>query len=131
MSQENVEIVRRALTALDSRDVDAYLELASPDIELINPASPLEGPTTGHEGVRRFFSDIEAYAATSSFEVEELRAVGKRVLAFFTLTALGHISGAELATRLAGVYEFEQGQIRRARIFTDRADALAAVGLSE
>jgi hypothetical protein len=48
MSQENVEVVRRALAALDRRDVEAYLEVASPQIELITPALPLQGPITGH-----------------------------------------------------------------------------------
>ena len=57
MSQENVEVVRRALAALDSRDVEAYLEVASPQIELITPALPLQGPISGHEGIRDFFRD--------------------------------------------------------------------------
>jgi ketosteroid isomerase-like protein len=131
MSQENEEIVRRALSALDRRDVEAYLELASPEIELINPASPLEGPTTGHDGVRRFFSEIEAYAETSAFQVEEIRTVNSQVLAYFTLTALGSLSGAEIGVRLAGVYEVEDGKVRRVRIFTDRTEALEAAGLSE
>ena len=36
MSEENVETVRTALRALDQRDVDGYLRVASPDIEVIN-----------------------------------------------------------------------------------------------
>jgi hypothetical protein len=44
MAEENVALVRTALTALDRRDVELYLSVASPEIELINPASPLEGP---------------------------------------------------------------------------------------
>jgi ketosteroid isomerase-like protein len=57
MSQDNVEVVRRALAALDRRDVEAYLEVASPQIELITFASPLQGqgPITGHEGIRDVF----------------------------------------------------------------------------
>ena len=131
MSQENVEIVRSALAALDRRDVEAYLELASPEIELITPASPLEGPTTGHDGIRRFFSELETYAKTSAFQVEEIRAVDNQVLAFFTLTALGRISGAETSVHVAGVYDVEDGKLRRARIYPDRVEALEAVGLSE
>ena len=77
MSQENVEIVRSALAALDRRDVEAYLELASPEIELITPASPLEGPTTGHDGIRRFFGELETYAETSAFQVEENQGCGQ------------------------------------------------------
>jgi len=38
MSEENIEIVRAALAALDQRDVEGYPSVASPEIELINPA---------------------------------------------------------------------------------------------
>ena len=82
MSQENVEIVRKALAALDDRDVEAYLSVASPRIELITPASPLDGANIGHEGIREFFRALESFAETSSFEVEEVSTVGSRVLAF-------------------------------------------------
>ena len=54
-----------------------------------------------------------------------------RVLAFFTLTALGRISGAETSVHVAGVYDVEDGKLRRAHIFPDRVEALEAVGLSE
>jgi hypothetical protein len=37
----NIEVVRTALTALDQRDVELYLSVASPEIELINPARHL------------------------------------------------------------------------------------------
>jgi hypothetical protein len=80
MSQENVEVVRRALAALDRRDVEAYLGVASPQIEL---------------------------------QVEEIRAVEGRVLAFFVITTA------------------DGRKIRRAHIFADRTEALEAVGLSE
>ena len=104
MSQENVEIVRSALAALDRRDVEAYLELASPEIELITPASPLEGPTTGHDGIRRFFSELETYAKTSAFQVEEIRAVDSQVLAFFTLTALGRLAAQGCCQRALTIF---------------------------
>jgi hypothetical protein len=52
-------------------------------------------------------------------------------LAFFVLTAVGRISEIETSVKLAGVYDLENGKIRRAEIFADRAEALEAVGLSE
>src|SRR5512133_769997 len=103
MSQENVEVVRRALAALDRRDVEAYLKVASPDIELIQPAAPLEGPITGHEGIRRFFGDLRTFSDASEFRVEEIGAVGERVLALFVLTGRGRISEVQTSVPLAGV----------------------------
>ena len=131
MSQENVEVVRRALAALGRRDVEAYLEVASPQIELIMPASPIEGPITGHEGIRDFFRGLSAFSSASECRVEEIRAVEERVRAFFVLTATGRQSEVETSVRLAGVYDLEHGRIRRAHIFEDRTDALEALGLTE
>jgi hypothetical protein len=37
MPEEDVELVRTALRALDQRDVGSYLSVAAPEIELINP----------------------------------------------------------------------------------------------
>jgi ketosteroid isomerase-like protein len=131
VSKANVEVVRQALAVLDQRDVEAYLKLASPQIELVNPATPLEGPINGHEGIRRFFSELWTFSDASEFRVEEIRAVEGRVLAFFVLTTRGRMSEAETSVDLVGVYDLEDGKIRRAQIFLDRADALEAVGLPE
>ena len=131
MSEENVEIVRTALTALDRRDVDLYLTIASPEIELISPTASLEGPAIGHAGIRRFFAEAEEYTESSQVEVEEIRAVGPRVLAHFTLTTIGRVSGAETSVSVSGVYSFEGDKLRRAEIFADREAALAAIGAPE
>ena len=48
--EQIVETVRIALSALDQRDVDGYLRVASPEIEVINPASEIEGAAIGHAG---------------------------------------------------------------------------------
>ena len=131
MSQDNVNVVRRALAALGRRDVEAYLEVASPQIELITPALPLQGPITGHEGIRDFFREAWSFAETSEVQVEEVRAVEGRVLAFFVITATGRQSEVKTSSRVAGVYDLEHGKIRRAHIFADRTEALEAVGLTE
>jgi ketosteroid isomerase-like protein len=131
MSEENVEVVRTALTALDRRDVELYLSIASPEIELITPASPLEGSSVGHEGIRRFFQEMEAFAESSSFEVEEIREVGPQVLAFFKVIGVGRLSGVETSTDVAALYSVEDGKLRRAQVYADRREALEAAGLSE
>jgi ketosteroid isomerase-like protein len=131
MAEDQVEIVRTALTALDRRDLELYLSIASPEIELFTPASPLEGPSVGHEGIRRFFEETEAHTESSSVEVEEIRDLGPQVLAFFTVTAVGRLSGAETSLDVAGLYSVQDGKLRRAQIYADRREALQAAGLSE
>src|SRR5207248_1295375 len=44
MSEENVEIVQRAIAAVNNRDLDGYLALCASDVELITPVAPIEGP---------------------------------------------------------------------------------------
>jgi ketosteroid isomerase-like protein len=131
MSRENVEVVRQGLAALEQLDVEAYLKLASPRIEIFSPMSPLEGPFVGHEGVREFFSEMESFVGDRKVQVDEVRAVEPRVLASFSATIRGRTSGAETRTQLAVVYDFEGGKILCVRAFLDRAEALEAVGLSE
>ena len=96
MSQENVEVVRRALSALDRRDVEAYLAVASPAIELINPASPLEGPY-GPRRIRQFSASSRRTPAPQ-VQIEEIEARDDGCSAFFTITASGRNSGVETSS---------------------------------
>jgi ketosteroid isomerase-like protein len=90
----------------------------------------MEGASIGHAGMRRFFAELKASVESSSFEVGEIRGVGPRVLALFTLTIVGRMSGAETSVDLAGVYSFEDNKIRRAHIYLDR-EAVLEAALSE
>ena len=112
-------MVRRALAALDRRDVEAYLEVASPQIELMTFALALQGrqgPITGHEGIRDYFGELWSFSEASGLQVEEIGAVEGRVLAFFVITATG-AQGIQTSVRAAGVWDIEDGKIRRAQIF--------------
>ena len=94
------------------------------------PPFSLQGPITGHEGIRDFFRELWSFSEASEFQVEEIRAVEGRVLAFFVIAATGP-QGIQTSARVAGVYDLEDGKIRRAHIFADRTEALEAVGLTE
>ena len=45
MSQENVEVVRRANEAFDARDMDALLAEHHPEVEIVVLRSEIEGRT--------------------------------------------------------------------------------------
>jgi ketosteroid isomerase-like protein len=64
MSRENVEIVKRSIAAINERDVRLYLTLCAPDVELISPVAPLEGASTGAEGIRQFFAGLQETTQT-------------------------------------------------------------------
>ena len=131
MSQENVEVVKRAISAINERNVGAYLALCNPNIELINPIAAIEGPNKGEEGIRRFFEGINEAATEFELEIERLQPLeGNRVLGSLILN-LETEGGFPQRQPLTNLYELEDGRLSRVRVFRDRAAALEAAGLSE
>jgi ketosteroid isomerase-like protein len=53
VATEALEVVQQALAAVNEGDVEAYLALCAPDVELFSPLAGLEGADVGEEGVRR------------------------------------------------------------------------------
>ena len=130
MSQENVEIVRRAVTAVNQRDIDGYLACCTDDVQLITPLADVTGAYDGREGIRRFFTDITDTGPDFKLTVERLETAGRdRVLAFMRVTATGRGSGIPQARSTGNVYDLVEGKIRRIQIFTDPGQALEAAGL--
>ncbi|HKP88975.1 MAG TPA: nuclear transport factor 2 family protein [Thermoleophilaceae bacterium] len=124
---EREDLVRRAIDAVNARDVDGYLACCTDDVELITPVAAVGGSYDGPEGIRRFFADIEDAGPDFRLEVERLELVGERVLAFVLIRASGRSSGISMDQETANVYEFEGDRLRRVRIYTDRPTAAAAV----
>jgi ketosteroid isomerase-like protein len=131
MSQENVEIVQRAIDALNDGDPDAYLKVCSPDVELLSPLGPLEGPSTGETGIRRYFDLIAEGASAFRLDVREIRELDRsRVLAAGDIHASSE-RGMSLTQPFATLYEIEGQKLRRVRVFARLDEALEAAGLSE
>ena len=131
MSQENIEIVKRAIGAINERDVAAYLAVCAADFELINPIAAIEGSNKGEQGVRAFFDSIREGATKFELRIERLEALDDdRVLAWLTLDmeSKGGFSQRQPVTNL---YELKGGKLSRVRVFFDREEALEAAGLSE
>jgi ketosteroid isomerase-like protein len=131
MSQESVEVVKRAIAAINERDVDAYLGLCAPDFELINPVAAMEGSYRGEQGVRSFFDGLNEATTEFELEVERLQALDDhRVLGWLTLH-LETERGFRQTQPLTNLYELDGGKLVRVRVFFDHAKALEAAGLSE
>jgi hypothetical protein len=134
MSQENVEVVERAVAAVNDRDIDGYLACCTEDIQLQNPVSPIEGIYKGSEGIKRFFVDIHDAGPDFRITIDRLESVGAdRVIGFLRLNMSGRASGITLGGDIpaTNVYDLAACKIRRVRIFLDRGEALKAAGLSE
>jgi hypothetical protein len=132
MSQENVEVVKRAIAAVNERDLDRYLTACTEDVELWTPLASIGGVYQGPDDIRRFFADIQDTSPDFRIDVEHVEAIGQdQVLAFLHITASGRGSGIPLTTASTNVYDLVSRRIRRIRIFLNRQDALEAVGLPE
>src|SRR3954469_11360348 len=131
MSQENVEVVRQLIAALNERDVDRYLSLCTREIELTTPATPLDGQTKGPEGIRKFFAAVEEGSTTFRMEVERFHPVDRdRVLVFAQLKIVSS-GGVALEHATTNVYELVAGKVCRVDVYHDREQALEAVGLGQ
>jgi ketosteroid isomerase-like protein len=121
MSQESVEIVRRFLAL----DVDQALTYADPDI-VWNPTE--ESPTRGHDAVRASLARWKAAWDDYRLMPEEFEDRGDRVVVTVRLEARGRASGVEVGARFYDVYTLRDGKIVRMDQFTERSEALEAVG---
>jgi ketosteroid isomerase-like protein len=132
MSQENVEIVKRAVAAINQRDIEGYLACCTDDVQLTTPTVEVGGTYDGPDGIRRFFTDIADASPDFKIVIESLEAVGAdRVLGFMRVTGTGRASGIPIENPTGNVYDFADTRIHRIRIFFDRNQALEAAGLSE
>jgi ketosteroid isomerase-like protein len=130
VSEENVGIVRRAVAALNERDLGDYLTCCSEDVELHLPV--VGGVYQGPEGIKRWFADIEDAGPDFHIDLGRVKAIGgNQVLAFIHTASTGRASGIPMATEATNVYDLIDGKISRIRIFLDRSEALKAVGLDE
>jgi len=131
MSQENVEIVRAAIYALNTGGIDAALEDAAPDFEF--DFSRSIGPTRGVfalEPMRELWDEFAGAWESFRQEVEEFIEVGDQVVTPTTLYVLGR-EGIEVEARAAWIWTFRDEKIARITFYQERQDALEAVGLSD
>jgi ketosteroid isomerase-like protein len=132
VSQENVDVVRRAWEAFNQGDLEAFFSDVSDDVEFEeDPAFPEAGVYRGREEIHAYIASFQEQMANHRFEIEELHDLGDRVLALLHETARGTTSGIGVNQDPAFLYDFRAERIVRVRAYLDRAEALKAVGLEE
>ena len=133
MSQENVEIVRRIVDAIEDRRWEEAMRQLAPDIELHGTVGGLtEGSVwRGPEQVRDFFEqDSEAWHERR-LDTEQFIDAGDCVVVLLHEFRRGKGSGVEMETDTAMVYEVRDGRVVRIQGYMDRDEALEAAGLRE
>ena len=132
-SEQNVDLHRRANDAFNSRDVDAYVALCDPQIELHSAVTvPGGGVYHGHEGVRRWHRDLEdAWGDELRVEPEIYFDLGEHTVTYHVLHGRGRQSGADVVMPAAHVCRWRDGLIVYFRGYAQRQDAFRDLGVTE
>jgi ketosteroid isomerase-like protein len=140
VSEENVEVVRRAFEALNrilrrglnSRDVDAWLEAFHADVEVHELPFPDAQVKRGHDDMRRWIDmTLDVWAEGGRWEPEKVAASGDFVLVAIRAHGSGRASAAPVEARFFQVFEMRDRKIQRIWSYFDEEEALKAAGLSE
>jgi hypothetical protein len=131
MSQENVEAFKRAVNALNRRDLDACLELADPQVEGVPALVAIEGAYRGHDGMRRWWDNVLDVFPDFILEVAEVRDLGDVTFGRLGYRARAADSDAPVGAQLWMVVRWRRGKSVWWGTFRTEAEALDAVGLRE
>ena len=133
MSQENVDIVRRAFVAYDRGDTDEVLRLCDEDIVITQPAElpDVEPQQHGHSGVLEAFGIWPEQWDDYRIEIVRIRDPGDHVVVTTHQSGRGKQSGVEVEMDFTFVFTVRGGKLVEWRIFMKEEQALEAVGLRE
>jgi ketosteroid isomerase-like protein len=132
MSEENVEVVRKSIDAVNRGDTDAWLGFLSP--EVVWESLPLPGFRDVYRGraEAREWRELLLEVFEGRLEIEETTALSDdRVLIGFTQIGRGRGSGLPLEHPTWAVFWLADGLIVRRQVFWTRDEAFEAAGLSE
>jgi ketosteroid isomerase-like protein len=132
MSEENVELVRRLLEALDRRDLASWLAVCNEDVEVVPtrdwPEPGVRGAEAAFNWYVQFFDTLQPFQTA---DAEFIDAGADKVLLQYRMDLRGKGSGAKVEWRRWCVVTMRKRRGLRAEWFTDRAEALEAAGLAE
>ena len=132
MSEENVEVVRRAYEAFNRRDWDAAFRDQAPDVEYTTPPrGPTAGRYRGREEIQGFWAEMLTAFDAASVEPEEFFERGDQVAVVVRTRMRPKGSSAEIERRTGALWKIRDGTVVSIRIFAKPEEALDAVGLEE
>ena len=129
MSQENVEVLRRANEFLERGEVcpDCY----DPEIEYTTqPDSPNYTTYKGLDGLRRSLASVGEAWDGIRVELRDVIEQDDVIVALLHFRLRGH-SGVELEVDQGWAYWMRDGKIRRLKQYGTKREALEAAGLRD
>jgi ketosteroid isomerase-like protein len=129
MSRENVELVRRALSAPRRSE---FVELFDPTVRL-DVSERVFNPEMyeGYDGLTRWRADVEDVWESYRMEQEEFFEGDDVVVAFTRERGRGKGSRVVVDRPIAFLFRLRGGRVSEIRLYVDRERALRAAGLEE
>lgn len=132
LSEETLERARASFEAFNRGDYESWIAGFSGDVEIHDLAdSPEGGAFRGHAGLRSWLAQMHD-AWGDSLRLEPVRFIDgdDRVLAEVKATGVGASSGVPIELTVYFVTQLRDDKVVWSRTFLDRAEAVAASGLS-
>jgi ketosteroid isomerase-like protein len=132
MSQENVELARRAAEAWNEDGPESLRRFWAEDGEWHDPPNlPDSRVVRGRDAVAAYLTDQADAVGGLKFTIVDVRARGETVVLRVELTLHGPASGIDVPAEMAQVIAVADGRIQRVSTFFRWDEALEAAGLSE
>jgi ketosteroid isomerase-like protein len=134
MSEENVEVVRRANSAFNNGDDEVLVEVYAPDAELRDLANAPDQAAVvkGHDAIQQTRDLWTAAFDEFRADITEYTDVGDVVICAVRWYGLGKGSGMSIDVNQFDLYVLQEGRIVSATLgFGSKDEALEAAGLSE
>jgi len=133
MSQENLELVRRAFDAYNHGDLDAVLESFAPDavVDWSNSRGLNARVYRGHADIRRFAEEFLGTFAEVRVEFDEPTEVEDGLVLAENVAYIRGRDGIETQARSAWLVTIRDGLQTSLTLYQTKREALEAAGLSE
>ena len=126
---EAAQIVRLSFERLNADDLEGFLELADPGIELHDvPEIPGSTVYRGHEEIRRWWATVRESMDELRFEFGEVTEGGEEFAVATRAIGRGRGSGVEVEWTFTTVWRVREGLIGYHHGYSDHDDALRAIG---
>ena len=131
LAASNVAVADKIIDAINERDVDQLLAIASEDIEFVPLRAAVEGAAYhGRAGVEKFFRELGDVWAELRIDIEERHEVTPgTVLGRATVHGRGHWSDVPTKMPVGLLARIRDGLVYYAAMYTDRSEAERAAGV--
>jgi ketosteroid isomerase-like protein len=133
MSQENVEVVRRATDAYNRRDLDGFVQEYASDavVDWSNSRGPEAGVYRGSGEIREFARRFLAAWDEVRIVIADPVEIADNLLLVENVAYLRGRDGIEVEARSAWLIGLGDGKTTSLTLYQTRRDALKAAGRSE